>query len=100
MENLTVTSTMNYFGLSETDFKIRYYNNTHSFRNRSKCNATELSKFVWECKDAGSTPSILWKSVCHAPSHKKRYYHCNLCLAEKFAILAADPNTTLNKKTN
>ena len=42
--------TMNYFGLCETDFKTRYYSHTHSFRNRSKCKATELSKFVWECK--------------------------------------------------
>ena len=25
--------------------------------------------------------------------------HCNLCLLEKFAILTADPKTTLNKET-
>ena len=64
----TVTSnnsTMNYFGLCKTDFKTRYYNHTHSFRNRSKCKATELSKFVWECKDARSTPSAhLFVEIC------------------------------------
>ena len=93
------SSTMNYFGLCETDFKTRYYNHTHSFRNRSKCKVTELSKFLWECKDAESTPSNHWKSVCRAPSYKQGNDYYNLCLAEKFAILTADPKTTLNKKT-
>ena len=92
-------STMNYFSLCETDYKTRYYNHTYSFRNRSKRKATELSKFVWECKDAESAPSIHWKSVCRAPSYKQGNDHCNLCLAEKFAILTADPKTTLNKRT-
>ena len=92
-------STINYFGLCETDFETRYYNHTNSFRNRSKCKATELSKFVWECKDAGSTPSIHWKSVCRASSYKQGNDHCNLCLAKKFAFSIADPKTTLNERT-
>ena len=92
-------STMNYFALCETDFKTQFYNHTHTFRNRSKCKATKLSKFVWKCKDAGSTPSIHWKSVYRTPSYKQRNDHCNLCLAEKFEIFTADPKTTLNKRT-
>ena len=92
-------STINYFGSCETDFKTRCYNDTHSFRNRSKCKATQLSKFVWECKDVGSTPaSIHCRSVWRASSYKHRNDHCKLCLAEKFAILTADPKT-LNKET-
>ena len=39
-------STMNYFGLYKTEFKTRYYNHRHSFKNRSKCKATDLFKFV------------------------------------------------------
>ena len=31
----STNNTMNYFGLCETDLKTRYYNHTHSFRNRS-----------------------------------------------------------------
>ena len=92
-------SNMNYLGLCETDLKTRYYNHTHSFRNRSKWKATELSQFVWECEDAGSTPSVHWKLVCRASSYKQGNDHCNLYLAEKFAILTADPKTTLNKRT-
>ena len=45
-------STMNYYGLCKTNLKTQYYNHKHSFRNWSKCKATKLSKFVWECKDA------------------------------------------------
>ena len=63
-------STKNYFGLCKTDFKTRYFNNTHSFRKQSKCKANELSKFVWECQDARSILSIHWKLICCASSYK------------------------------
>ena len=58
---------MNYFGLCETDFKLQYYNQAHSFRNRLKCNAIELSEFVWECKDAGSVSRF----VAHHRANKE-----------------------------
>ena len=74
---------LNYFGLCETDFKTRYYNCMHSFRKQSKCKATELSKFVWECKGAGSTPSIHWKLVCCTSSYKQGNDHCNLLSGRK-----------------
>ena len=41
--------------------------------------------------------SIHWRSVSPAPSYKHKNEHCNLCLAEKYPILMADPKTTLNK---
>ena len=40
-----------YVGLADTEFKSRYANHTHSFRNPTKKNATELSKFIWALKD-------------------------------------------------
>ena len=76
-------SITNYFGLCKTYFKTLYYSYAHSFINQSKCKATELSKFQWKCKDAGSTHSIHWKSACHTPSYKQRNDHCKLCLAQK-----------------
>ena len=86
-----------YNRLCETEFKTRFYNHVQSFKNRSKSKATELSKFIWNCKDAD--PSISWITVYHANSYQHSGRHCNLCLAEKFIILTADPNTTLNKRT-
>ena len=99
-------STMNNFDLCKTDFKMQYYNHTHSIRNWSKCKATKLSKFVWECKDIGLTPSIQWKSVSRISSYEHGNDHCNLCLVEKFTqnntqqkpnlLISVDTVTNLN----
>ena len=89
----------NYFGLCETEFKARYYNHVQSFRHRRKSNATELSKYVWSCRDAGYELTIAWSIVCHAKPYQQGDQQCQLCLAEKYSILTANPSTTLNKRT-
>ena len=89
----------NYFGLCETEFKARYYNHVQSFSHGQKSNATELSKYVWSCRDAGYEPTIAWSIVCHAKPYQQRHKQCQLCLAEKYSILTVDPSTTLNKRT-
>ena len=66
----TKDQSKNYIGLCETEFKARFYNHNHSFNSDSKRNATELSKFIWSCKDSGINPVISWKIVFHAtPYH-------------------------------
>ena len=40
-----------YFGISETEFKLKYNNHTISFRNRTHENDSKLSKFIWSLKD-------------------------------------------------
>ena len=45
-----------YYGCSETEFKIRFYNHNQSFKFRRKCNAIELSKAFWQLKDTGLNP--------------------------------------------
>ena len=72
----------------------------HSFKNWSKCKATKLSKFEWECKFAGSMPSSHWKSVCRTSLYIHKNDHCNLCLMEKLYILTAYCKITLNTKSN
>ena len=89
----------NYIGLCETEFKAKFYNHNHSFNSNSKRNATELSKFIWSCKDFGINPSISWKIVCHATPYQHGGKVCNLCLAEKYAILTANDDALLNKRT-
>ena len=40
---------------------------------RKKCiyiYITELSKFIWSCKDSGINPVISWKRVCHATPYQ------------------------------
>ena len=48
--NCPAIETKKYFGLCETDLKSRFNNHKHTFRNENKANATELSKYIWNCK--------------------------------------------------
>ena len=89
----------NYIGLCETEFKARFYNHNHSFNSNSKRNATELSKFIWSCKDFGINPAISWKIICHATPYQHGGKVCNLCPAEKYEILTANDDALLNKRT-
>jgi len=45
-----------YDGLCETEFKVRYYNHTQSFKHDSESKATELSKFIRTCKTQSTEP--------------------------------------------
>ena len=90
-------SSKHYIGCSETKFKTRYYNHTHSFRYREKRNATKLSKAFWNAKDSGHEPSIKWSIADQATAYQPGSRSCNLCLTEKLAILLADKRTALNK---
>ena len=51
------------YGSCETEFKIRYNNHKQSFKFENKKHATELSKAVWNAKDAGESPLIEWSIV-------------------------------------
>ena len=95
----TKDQSKNYFRLCKTEFKTRYYNHNHSFNFDSKRNATELSKFIWTCKDSGLNPIISWKIVCHTIPYQHGGKVCSLCLAEKYAILTANDVALLNKRT-
>ena len=74
-------------------------NHNHSFNSDSKRNATELSKFIWSCKDSGINPAISWIIVCHATPYQHGGKVCKLCVAEKYAILTANDDALLNKRT-
>ena len=92
-------SSKHYIGCSETEFKTRYYNHTHSFRYREKRNPTELSKAFWNAKDSGHEPIIKWSITDRATAYQPGSRSCNLCLTEKLAILLADKRTALNKRS-
>ena len=91
--------TMSYYDCCETDFKARYYNLKQSFKTSSKRRQTELSWFVWRLKDEGHIPVTKWSIVCNVKPYSSGVMHCRLCLAKKLAILWADPDTTLNKRS-
>ena len=91
--------TISYYGCCETDFKARYYNHKQSFKTLSKRHQTELPRLVWRLKDEDHIPVIKWSIVCKVKPYSRGAIHSQLCLAEKLAILWADPDTTLNEKS-
>ena len=98
----TLTSqnkSMVYYGSCETEFKIRYNNHKQSFKFENKKHATELSKAVWNVKDAGETPLIEWSIVKRVPPYQCGSQICQLCLAEKMSILQAREKNLLNKRS-
>ena len=91
--------TMSYYGCCEKDFKACYYNHKQSFKTSSKRHQTELFRLVWRLKDEGHIPVIKWSIVFNAKPYSSGAMHFQLCLAKKLAILWADLDTTLNKRS-
>ena len=88
-----------YYGTCEGEFKTRFNNHTKSFRLRKYENDTELSKYIWKLKDANTSYSLKWSVEKTATPYKCGTRKCDLCLSEKVAIVRANPNGLLNKRT-
>ena len=75
-----------YIGLTERSFKDRLYKHRNSLRHRSKANATELSKYVWELRDRNIEEiNIKWSNLDKGPTYiSVGSKTCSLCLSEKF----------------
>ena len=93
--------TLHYHGHTEGAFKTRYTLHKRSFENRLHSAETELSKYLWKLWD--SKPrikgTVKWDIVKRATPYKCGSRRCDLCLTEKMVIAAADPSTSLNKRT-
>ena len=95
----TVTTEDNirtYTGLTEKEFKTRYYQHRHDFN--SKRDSTELSKYVWELKDKKEKFEISWKILKRVPKLKNGQKMCRLCTTEALVIMKNGKNQ-LNKRT-
>ena len=95
----TNTNYKNQFGTSEGEFKSRYKNHTQSFRNISRINDTELSKYLWTLKANGTVYHLKWSIKSYASRQKCGTRRCDLCLTEKMIIALADLKVLLNKRT-
>jgi len=76
-----------YIGLTERDFKKRFYNHNKSFSNEKYSKETTLSTYIWELKRNQETPSLTWSIVKSVPPYSNISKHCSLCLHEKYIIL-------------
>lgn len=90
-----------YIGITEREFKTRYYEQIHSFKHRNHESDTELSKYVWKIKDKHKRmPSLKWSIIKSIPSYSNTTKKCPLCLHEKFHIINyPDEDELLNKKS-
>ena len=76
-----------YVGITGDEFKIRYRNHLSSFKNVSKRNSTELSKFIWTLKDRKADYTLTWNIIARAKAYSSGSKYCNLCVTEKFFIM-------------
>ena len=90
---------MTYYGLTANEFKIRYSNHKSDFRLKKKRYSTQLSKHVWELKDAKTPHEIKWSIKARTMPYKPGSKYCDLCLVEKTTIAIADQETTLNSRS-
>ena len=58
--------TETYFRLTATAFKSGLENHRASLKSKSKCNATELSKYIWQLKESNCNHFLNWKTLCYA----------------------------------
>jgi len=85
--------------LTATSFKERFRNHTRDFSHKQYIKSTELSKYIWDLKEAGITPIVKWSIVEKVYSDTKINY-CKLCLLKKLYILDfIDDNRLLNKRS-
>ena len=98
VNNVTNDEKKFYLGVTETRFKERFRNHTRDFKHPKDRNSTELSKYIWELKDANISPVTEWSIVTKVLSKTIKF--CKLCLSEKFYIIKSlnDPNI-LNKNS-
>ena len=60
VDRLDTNKTKHYYGTCEKNFKEHYNNHTSSFRNKSKEQSTELSKYIWVLKDNNIQYNLKW----------------------------------------
>ena len=90
---------MKYVGSTSTTFKERYGNHKTTLKHERKANSTRLSRHAWELKRSGTRHKIEWRILRRAREYSPMAKRCNLCLAEKLAIITAEKGTRLNARS-
>ena len=69
-------------------------------RNQGKAESTTLSKYVWQERNKGEEPEIIWSKLSSAKPYSLGGRSCPFCLAEKTAIATDTTGEMLNKLSN
>ena len=89
----------NYIGLTEGTFKQRFSQHKATFKHRKYTNSTELSKYIWKLRDNNQHFNIKWTIISRARPYNNISKRCDLCLMEKLMTITANPDRTLNKRS-
>ncbi|OOZ40503.1 hypothetical protein, partial [Solemya elarraichensis gill symbiont] len=96
---ITAQESKAYIGISDTEFKKRWYNHQSSFRLEHKKKDTELSKYIWNLKEKRVDYTIEWTVLKQTCSYSNTTKKCLLCIWEKYYIITADKTKILNSRT-
>ena len=91
----TNTSGKKYIGSTGGPFKGRYTGHKHSIKNRD-ANSTTLSTYVHALEDAKKEYDITWSIRAKTGVYTAGAKFCDVCLTEKMYIMLAEPNESLN----
>ena len=102
--------TKTYHGLTERSFKQRYTEHKQSLPSKTSKmdpaerrakyeHKTELSAYCWKLHEEGTDYSIDWKINSKAYAYRSGARRCDLCIQEKVTIALADPEVTLNSRS-
>ena len=79
--------TKHYIGITENEFKKRYYQHRTDFNNKDNSNSTALSKHIWNLKNRNASYKISWRILKKLPKLRNGSSMCRLCVTEAAMIM-------------
>ena len=67
--------------------------------NAAKRTKSTLAAHVWEVRDSGLSPTVEWSILLRSTVYEPGHNWCGICLGEVTLICFADPEESLNKRT-
>ena len=96
----TLTSGVNYIGMTSNTFKTRFNNQINSFKNESKKASTTLAQYLWN-NNLNPEPVIKWQILQECKQYRPGQKACLLCTTEKlYIILNANNTKNINLRTD
>ena len=97
--NNPIIGTKTYYGNTGRTFKKRYYEHLETLNNKNSKKQTTLSKYCWQLKAKNIAHKIKWSIKSKAFPYQGGARYCDLCLEEKFIILMAPKDKTINARS-
>ena len=67
--------------------------------NDAKRTKSTLAAHVWDVRDSGLSPTVKWSILLRSSAYEPGHHWCGICLGEVTLICFANPEESLNKRT-